>query len=75
MVTLTKQQVIAKIKDVADMSITELEEYGVKVSMSDVDDKAKYFIYKAIDCKKEELKNNGIDIFVTNGDIDDMEFD
>jgi len=74
MVTLTKQQVIAKIKDVADMTITELEEYGVKVSLSDVDDKAKYFIYKAIDCKKEELKSNGVDIFVTNGDIDDMEF-
>jgi hypothetical protein len=42
--------------------------------MSDVDGKAKYFIYKAIDCRKLELKEMKKDAFVTNGDIDDMEF-
>ena len=74
MVTLTKEQVMAKVKYVADMTLDELEEYGVKVSMSDIDAKAKYFIYKAIDCKKLEIKEMKRDAFVTNGDIDDMEF-
>ena len=42
--------------------------------MSDIDAKAKYFIYKAIDYKKLELKEMQKDAFVTNGDIDDVEF-
>jgi len=74
MVTLTKEQVINKIFDISNMRLDELEEYGVKVSMSDIDAKAKHFIYKAIDCKKLELKEMQKDAFVTNGDIDDMEF-
>ena len=36
MVTLSKQQVIAKVKYVSDMNETELNEYATKVSLSDV---------------------------------------
>jgi len=75
MVTLTKQQVIAKIRNIAGMNLVELEEFGVKVSLSDVDDKAKYFLYKAIDCRKMELKENTTDSFMVNGDLDDMELE
>lgn len=73
MVTLTKQQVLARIVDVAGMSENELHDFGVKVSMSDVDDKAKFFLYRAIDMRKEQLAG-GIGIDVVNGDIDDMDF-
>ncbi len=73
MVTLTKQQVLARIVDVADMNEIELHDFGVKVSMSDVDDKAKFFLYRAIDMRKEQLAG-GIGIEVVNGDIDDMDF-
>jgi len=73
MVTLTKQQVLARINDVVAMNEQELNEFGIKVSLSEIDDKAKYFIYQAIDYRKEQLQNN-IDIFVVNGDIDDMDF-
>ncbi len=75
MATLTKQQVLSKIYDVADMDLIELEEFGMKVSLSSVDDKAKYFLYKAIDCRKEELTKLQKDAFVENGDIDDLEID
>lgn len=73
MVTLTKQQVLAKIVDVAGMNENELHDFGVKVSMSDVDDKAKFFLYRDIDMRKEQLAG-GIGIDVVNGDIDDMDF-
>ena len=73
MITLTKHQVLAKIKYVDDMTLEELEEYGVKVSMSDIDAKAKYFIYKAIGCKKMELKKMREEAFAVNGDMDDVE--
>ena len=64
---------MAKVKYVADMPMDELEEYGVKVSMSDIDSKAKFFIYKAIDCRKKELLENIKGGFMVNGELDDIE--
>lgn len=73
MVILTKQQVLAKIVEIADMNENELHDFGVKISLSDVDDKAKLFLYKAIDVRREQLASV-IGIDVVNCDLDDMDF-
>ncbi|MBD3843011.1 MAG: hypothetical protein IE909_14250 [Campylobacterales bacterium] len=64
---------MAKIVEIADMNENELHDFGVKISLSDVDDKAKLFLYKAIDVRREQLASV-IGIDVVNCDLDDMDF-
>lgn len=64
--TLTK--LIIKI---FNMNNRELEDYARTVSMSNADDKAKYFLNKAIDLRKEELALWDTDnAMLINGDYD-----
>lgn len=63
--TILKQNII----NIFDMNERELNDYGVKVSVSNVDDKARKFLYRAIDKRREEL-GRGIDPLVVSSDID-----
>lgn len=70
---MTKEMIKTKIEDVSEMDLHELEEFGRTVSMSDVNDKAKYFLYKAIDIRKDELSTPASNI--EHGEFDIREFD
>lgn len=66
---LSKQQVIAQINRIAAMNEDELNEYTRAVSLSQVDDKARSFIYRACDERMYEIGLSRVAQFV-NGDID-----
>lgn len=46
---MTKAKVQAQMQLIATMNRKEIEDYAVKLSMSDVDDKARKFLNKTID--------------------------
>lgn len=62
--TLTKT-----IIKIYNMNNRELNEQAVTVSMSNVDDKARYFLNKAIDKRREELEQ-AISPYVVSSEID-----
>lgn len=66
---MTKETLKQNIINIFNMNERELHDYGVKVSLSNVDSKARKFLYKAIDKRKEEL-GRGIDPLVVSSDID-----
>lgn len=66
---LKKEQIIQKINEISTMNHDQLSDFAVKVSMSDADQKAKSFLYRAIDLRSEELVSND-DRFVLMGEID-----
>jgi len=74
MTTLSKEQVVEKIKEIVVMSESELESFIKKLSLSNIDDKAKKFFYKAIDLRREMLKERE-KFLAQNGDLDDIFFD
>lgn len=51
------------------MNLEELNELAVAISMSNVDDKTRYFLNRAIDMRKEELREI-TDPLVVNGEYD-----
>ena len=69
---MSKEELLAKIKEIAEMGDYELYEFGKKVAMSGLNDKAKYYLYKAIDRRKMELKNSQ-SVMAVNGEIRDGE--
>lgn len=73
MAVLNKEQVMKQIRKIFAMSLEQLEQFSVKVSMSSADAKAKSFFYKAIDARKSQLAEIA-DAKAVNGDIEDMEF-
>ncbi len=66
---LTKSQLLDKIQEVMEMDQKNVNEYGLKVSLSVIDEKAKKFLYKAIDLRKEQLQQSQ-DNLVENGEFD-----
>lgn len=71
---LKKEQIIQKINEISTMNHDQLSDFAVKVSMSDADQKAKSFLYRAIDLRSEELNKN-IDVAVVHGDLDEVDCD
>ena len=53
---MTKEMVKARVLDIYDMDEDELNEFGTKVSMSDVDDKSKMYLYRAIEDRILQLR-------------------
>lgn len=72
LVVLSKEKVLENISKIAKMNLKEVDDFGLKISLSEIDEKAKKFLYKAIGIRKKQLSEN--DGFVVNGDIDDMDF-
>jgi hypothetical protein len=60
MKTLTKNNVIDAIKNIAEMRESELIDYERKVHIAQIDAKAKYFLLEAIDVRYEELKSKSV---------------
>jgi len=65
---VTKQALVAQIKRIEEMTLSEVNKYQIGISMSNADRKAKGFLYKA--CERQ-LENIGIrrNAMVTNGDM------
>lgn len=72
MVVSSKEKVLENILKIAKMNLKEVDNFGLKISLSEIDERAKKFLYKAIEIRKKQLSEN--DGFVVNGDIDDMDF-
>jgi len=53
---MTNQLIKAKIKDIRIMGVFELDEFGVSLSTSMVDNKSKFYLYEEIDKRREELE-------------------
>ena len=71
MTTLSKDDVLRKIKVIAVLDKEELFNMASVISLSDADDKAKSFLNRAIDLRFAELQ--GIDtvgLTVVDGDYD-----
>lgn len=72
LVVSSKEKVLENILKIAKMNLKEVDNFGLKISLSEIDERAKKFLYKAIEIRKKQLSEN--DGFVVNGDIDDMDF-
>lgn len=66
---MDKNILINHITKIFNMNRDELNEQAMVISMSDVDDKARYFLNKAIDMRKEEIAQAGTPLIVY-GDFD-----
>ena len=55
MTVLSKEKVIEKIEEIRYMDFEELREFDYILASSDVDDKARKFLQKAIDIRMSEL--------------------
>ena len=53
---MTKEMIKARVLDIYNMDEDELNEFGTKVSISDVDDKSKMFLYRAIEDRILQLR-------------------
>lgn len=52
---MTLQELKARAADIYEMNMNEVEEFGTKVSMSDLDAKAKYFLYRALEDRQLQI--------------------
>lgn len=52
---MTKELLINHITKIFDMNLDELNARAVAISLSNVDSKARYFLNKAIDMRRDEL--------------------
>ena len=52
---MTKDKLLERISRIFEMGKEDLKAEAVVVSMSDVDDKARYFLNKAIDKRMDEI--------------------
>ena len=66
---MNKTTLINHVTKIFNMNLDELNARAVAISMSNVDDKARYFLNKAIDMRKEELREV-IDPLIVNGEYD-----
>ena len=55
-IKMTKEMIKARVLDIYNMDEDELNEFGTKVSISDVDDKSKMFLYRAIEDRILQLR-------------------
>ena len=55
---MTKQMLIAKVKDITEMSSVELEKFKKQVAMSNIDDKTRFYLYEAIDERHCQIKRD-----------------
>lgn len=55
MIELTKEQVQSRIVAISTMQFKELEATAIKISMSEIDKKARGFLNRAIDIRLDEL--------------------
>ena len=53
------------------MSNEELENFSIKISLSNICDKTKDFLYKAIQDRKKEIDKRQ-DAILENGELDDV---
>lgn len=67
---MDKTTLIKLITKIFNMNLKELNDYAVMVSMSDVDYKARKFLYEAIDVRREELEKDNIGVLVVSSEID-----
>jgi len=52
---MTEQMLRAKAVDIFNMNEYELQEFGEKVSMSEIDDRSKLYFYTAIEDRQMQL--------------------
>lgn len=72
---MTKSLLITHVTKIFDMSHTELNDQAVAISMSDLDDKAKYYLNTAIDMRRGELEGRDITTaLVVGAEIDPSGF-
>ena len=55
---MTNEKIKAKVKDIFSMSEVELEEFGVELSLSTVNEKTKFYLFKIIDERLMQLIEN-----------------
>ncbi len=55
---MTKQILTAKIKDIAKMDSINLEKFKKRVTMSDIDEKTRFYLYDAIDKRYCEIRKD-----------------
>lgn len=67
---MEKSTLINLITKIFNMNLSELNNYAVKVSMSEVDSKARYFLNRAIDDRRKELTENTLGVMVVNSEVD-----
>jgi len=65
---LSKDEVISKINQIAEMNEGELVEFERKILSSAVDPKAKFFLLKAVDERYEQVKGSAGDAMVQESD-------
>ncbi|DAB40268.1 MAG TPA: hypothetical protein CFH81_08725 [Sulfurovum sp. UBA12169] len=68
MKVMSKEEVVAKIKKIAYMSKEDVLAYRVKVSVANIDAKAKKFLFRACDAAAASYAK--CDAMVQNGEID-----
>ena len=69
MTNLTEQQLLARAAEIAEMGEITLSDFAVKLSLSNLNDKAKYYLYEAIDKRQEQL-NDYIPCAVERGEME-----
>ena len=60
-----------KLNKIKTMSSEELENFSIKISLSNICDKTKDFLYKSIQERKKEIAKRQESI-VENGELDDV---
>ena len=68
---MNKADLIKKIEEVDLMNKEALQEFSKKVSLSNVDQRSKSFLYKAIDIRAENIRAIK-DCIVQDGDYGDI---
>lgn len=67
---MDKTTLLNHVTKIFNMNLSELNNYAVTVSMSNVDDKARYFLNKAIDMRMAELSDDALGAYVVGSEID-----
>ena len=64
---MNDKELRAKAVQVADMSIEQIDSFSEQVSLSQVDDKARFYLFEAIDKRREQLDK--VSVMAVDSDV------
>jgi len=70
---MTKEMLREKIEEIKDMGKEELEDFSKVVSLSSVAGRAREYLMRAIDIRRDELCSRDSAV-VVDGDLDDTDY-
>lgn len=69
---MTQAKISAITKDIESMGFAELTKLETNLSISNISDKVKYYLYTTLDNRRLYLRDSFKNNLIVNGDIDDI---